>query len=232
VIFLLGLVFTAGCVAASAWRLFCVIELTPVDHASLAAALRSGRQRLPADPLHALEVIFAATPRADWECDAVRAFGRRVEASQALVGEVMTELDARAQRWVRVPRVCASLSSSFGFLLATVALRAGLSRLMGPLLESSVASVNAGVFEALDVVAVGLVGAAFCMAIQYQARAAVRARVAASERLVEVMETLRAREGSTLAGPGPRASVDLLHVKDEVPSPIVEVTAVASKGSL
>ena len=39
-------------------------------------------------------------------------------ARVALVNEQLAELDYLAQRWERVPRVCASISTSFGFLLA------------------------------------------------------------------------------------------------------------------
>ena len=231
-ILVLGLLFTAGCVAVSARRLFCVVELTPFDHASLAAALRERRPRLPAEPLHALEVVLSEMPGADWEREAAAALGRHAAGCQALVGELMTELDARAQRWARAPRVCASLASSFGFLLATVALLGGLSELEGQTGGASAGFVMAGVFDALDVVAVGMVGVAFCLAIQRRARAAVTMRLAAADRFVDVLESLSVGEGSALAEQGARASVGPPQVKDAIPSPIVQVTTVASKGSL
>jgi hypothetical protein len=185
VILLLGVLVSAACVIASARRLRCVVELGPIDHATIHEALRVRR-----GPLCTLEALFSATPGADWERDAVLALAQPLELRPALVGELMTELDFRAQSWSRVPRVCASLASSFGFLLATLSLRLGLADLAGPVGDSSVLAVNDAILDALDVAAVGLVGTALCIAIHYRARASLAGRLAASERLVELMGSL------------------------------------------
>jgi hypothetical protein len=208
VILVVALFFTFGCVLASLARLFYVVVATPVDPSSLAARLRTAKADLPPDPLRALDHALDAIPRADWERDLVRGLMQPAEPRAARVGEAMTELDFLLRRWARVPRVCASLASSFGFLLATVALRVGLSDLAGTLDSDQVLSVNGAVLDAIDVAAVGLVGTAFCIAIQYRGRAAVGVRLAGAERLVEVLEGFEDAHGGALAATAARASVD------------------------
>jgi hypothetical protein len=108
------------------------------------------------------------------------------------VNEQLAELDYRAQRWGRVPRVCASISSTSGFLLASLAMRAGLA--------SEDMDINAAVLAAINVVTIGLAGTAFCVAAHVRARAMTRARLAATDALVDRLETL-ASEGDGTAAP-------------------------------
>jgi len=199
-------------------RLFYAVVATPIDPSLLSTSLRAAKADLPRDSLNVLDGLLSSVPGADWERDVVRALAHPADPRSALVGEAMTELDFRTRRWARVPRVCASLASSFGFLLATVALRVGLSDLVGTLDPSEVLSVNAAVLDAIDVAAVGLVGTAFCVAIQYRARAAVGVRLAGAERLVEVLESLEVADGGALAGAVARASVDPLHPAERTES--------------
>ena len=186
----LALAFTLACVAASAVRLLYVTGATPVDPSAFVAAVRAAGDGSAPASLAALDTALRGLPEAEWERDVVRAMGEPTELRPALIGEAMTDLDFRARRWLRVPRVCASLSSSFGFLLATIALRVGLSDLAGTLDPDEVFSVNAAVLDAIDVAALGLVGTAFCIAIQYRARTALAARLAGAERFVELVESL------------------------------------------
>jgi len=209
-IVVLALAFTLACVVGSAFRLWYVVEATPIDPSTLTAGLRRDKSRLPPNAVRLFGEAAAAVPGADWERDVARAFSQADDVRLALLGEAMTELDFRARRWVRVPRVCASLASSFGFLLATVALRVGLSDLVGTLDPEEVVSVNAAVLDAIDVAAIGLVGTAFCIAIQYRARTAAASRLSEGERFVELLEALAARDGGALAPTEPRASVDAL----------------------
>jgi hypothetical protein len=91
------------------------------------------------------------------------------------------------QRWARVPRVCASIATSAGFLLATLVMRRGLAEadLSG---ETGDLVVRALVGDALTVAGFGIVGTAFCIAAMAQARRLVQDRAAAADRLVERLE--------------------------------------------
>jgi hypothetical protein len=218
VVLALALAFTLACVAASALRLSYVTGATPVDPSAFVAGVRAAAKGSVPASLTVLDSLLASVPATDWERDVLRAVGEPAELRPALIGEAMTDLDFRARRWLRVPRVCASLSSSFGFLLATVALRVGLSDLAGALDPEEVLSVNAAVLDAIDVAALGLVGTAFCMAIQYRARTTLAARLAGAERFVELMERLGARRGEALADALPRGSVQASQAAEE-PSP-------------
>ena len=71
-----------------------------------------------------------ALPGRDYEIEPVEVPPLRDEmerkARMALVNEQLREVDWSLGKWARVPRVCASISSSAGLLLATFVLRAGL----------------------------------------------------------------------------------------------------------
>jgi hypothetical protein len=218
-ILFIALVFTTGCVAASVRRLFFVIEATPLDPGTLVASLRRRRLELPSSALRELATAFESVEGAAWEVDVVRALEEPEDARPALLGEAMTDLDFLTRRWARVPRVSASLASSFGFLLATVALRVGLSDLVGTLDESQVLSVSSAVLDAVDVAAVGLVGAAFCIALQYRARAALSERLKGAERFVELIESFTLR--GHFAQPAGHASVAPPQTSEPVSSSVV-----------
>jgi hypothetical protein len=94
-----------------------------------------------------------------------------------LVNEQLLDLEWRASRWARVPRVCASISTSSGFLFATMALIGGLS-------EAPLPDVSAAVSPALDALSVSIAGAAFCIAVHVRVRRAVRQWLSAVDRLV------------------------------------------------
>jgi hypothetical protein len=178
-----GLVALA-CALASARRLWLVANATALDPSVALGELRAGgveRLRAAAD----------REPRADWERELVHAVvesGGR-EERRARVGEQLTELDYRIQRWARVPRVCASISASMGFLLATWVLRQGLVEL-GPSTSASVTElvVRGLIGDALAVVGFGFVGTAFCVAAQRHGRRIARARLRAADELVEALE--------------------------------------------
>jgi hypothetical protein len=207
-ILLLASLGTLACVLVSAARLRFVIEATPLDparlHSGLAMAVRNGGGSASID---ALAEAVGTGPQLEWERDILRGFRSGSANAPALLGEAMTELDFKLRRWLRVPRVCASLGTSFAFLLATIALRIGLSDLVGTLDPDRVVSVNDAVLQAVDVAAVGLVAAAFCIAIQVQARASLKARREASDDLVELLGQLADRDGAALAGDLHHASV-------------------------
>jgi hypothetical protein len=207
VLLTLAITVTCGCIAASGRRLAYVLGLTTIDSGALVAALRHFRGAGRGLPLPLLRESFLELPGADWERELVTALADAGPMRAALVGEAMTELDFRAKRWSGVPRVAASLASSFGFLLATVVVRVGLSGLAGGLDDGEVGAVDGTILDALDVAAVGLVGAAICIAIHFRSRALLPSRLLAAEQLVELLEGWE-EEATPLATRGDHDSVD------------------------
>jgi hypothetical protein len=104
----------------------------------------------------------------------------------ALVNEQLRELDHRVGRWSRVPRVCASICTSAGLLLATMALRIGLTESAETIDGRS--RIHGAIIDAMDVAAIGLAGAAFCITIQMRSRKAASSRAEAVDRLVDRLE--------------------------------------------
>jgi hypothetical protein len=173
-----------GCGVARAGRVWLVANATALDPGVALGELRAGG-------IDRLRAAAEREPRADWErelLDAVASSGGR-EEREARVGEQLTELDYRIQRWARVPRVCASISASTGFLLATWVLREGLVG-FGPTMSADVAElfVRGLIGDALAVVGFGFVGTAFCVAAQRHGRRIARARLRAADELVEALE--------------------------------------------
>ncbi len=119
-------------------------------------------------------------PAADWERDLLDALQASGALRVALVNEQLAELDYRAQRWGRVPRVCASISSSAGFLLAALVMSIGLA--------SDDVNLEDAVVAAINTVTIGMAGAAFCIAAHLRARTIARARLASTDKLVERLE--------------------------------------------
>jgi hypothetical protein len=172
----IAIVVAASCVAASWRRLALASSITATDPALLLAALRKDGAAWTA-----VARELSATGEAEWEHELLEALEATPEDVRvALTNEQLGELDYRSQEWARVPRVCASIASSSGFLLASLAMRAGLA--------ADAPDVNGAVASALNAATVGLAGAAFCIAAQSRARAVVRERMAAVDKLVERLE--------------------------------------------
>jgi hypothetical protein len=174
---LLAIVVVVLSVAASARRLSFAVAPTALDPDEILLALKKR-------PLAEIERAIAANPQADWERALFEALAHKGEERAAAVNEQLAELDFRAQRWQRVPRVCASIATSTGFLLASLALRQGLA--------SEEMDIDRAVVGAINVAAVGIAGASFCIALQVTARRAAKARMEATDRLVERLERLAA----------------------------------------
>jgi hypothetical protein len=171
-----------ACVLASARRLVLAVSPTRLDPKLIVDALRAergvGRRR---EIWTALRHAIAACDDATWEQDLLAAVdGSEPRSRIALVNEQLRELDWRAQRWVRVPRVCASVATSAGFLFACIALLRGLAL---PAEDAGAAFV-----PALDALAVGIAGTSFCFAVHLRAQRVVRERLSATDRLVDLLE--------------------------------------------
>jgi hypothetical protein len=184
-----ALVIAAVCVAASLRRIVFAVAPTSLDPVRLAKALRgdAGRARFVA-----IDEDVRRRPEGDWERALFEAMRRPASERAAHVNEQLTEVDYLTKRWDRVPRVCASVASSSGFLLAAVALRTGLSDPAAFDPETKSAILGAALVDAVDTAAIGIAGAAFCIAAQMVAKKAARAHADAIDDLVERLEALTA----------------------------------------
>lgn len=162
---------TALCAAASLERLRRAFAVTELDPELLTRALdREGREALlarlaawargegasaPEDALeHALLALDAPPPAGSTvDPDAHRG---------AVLTEALLALEQRARAWSKVPRVCANVATSSGFLLASLALRRGLAAgaLGGDLRQLLFTGL---VGQAIAVVVLGVVGATLCV---------------------------------------------------------------------
>lgn len=113
-----------------------------------------------------------------WEAQVFAAGdGASSDAREAGWGEALTEYEGLAQRWNRVPRVCANVATSAGFFFASISLIEALGR-------SDVPPVAATLFPALDCLAIGVAATSFCAAVHVRAMRSARARVEAAFRLI------------------------------------------------
>ncbi len=184
-----------ACIWASLARLRRAIAPTAIDPAPLMEALRgdAGRERY-AD----LCAQIAEDPDADWERELVHAFEKRGDERVARINELLLDLDHLVTSGARVPRVCASIAATTGFLLASLALRRGLGVATDLPLEVQDLAIHQAVRDGIDVAAVGICGAVFCVTVGMRAAKAAKARLRATDQLVERMEAL--------APPDPAAS--------------------------
>jgi hypothetical protein len=139
-----------------------------------------------------LRDAVVADPEARWERDLFLALDEsEPSARDALVMEQLQELDWRTQRWARVPRVCASIATSAGFLFGSLGLLRGLAL---PVEEGAGIATRAAMVSALDALAIGIAGTSFCIAVHVRTRRVVRERLALAERLVGRLQALAGGE--------------------------------------
>jgi hypothetical protein len=199
VISALAVIIALLCAAASTRRLWFAANATGIHPEESLAAVKKGG-------IEAFRAAAEKEPRADWERDLIAALSTEDEKARvALVNEQLTELDYRIQRWARVPRVCASVTASFAFLLATLVLRQGISEDLDIISTDINDLVTTGlVGQALTVAAMGLVGTAFCIAAAGEARKIASARAKAADKLVEALEkaVLYPKSSDSIREPG------------------------------
>ncbi len=170
------------CAGASARRLALAVSPTSLDPRLLLEELSS------IDTREAWTVLRDAVVarKIPWESDLFAAFASESDAErEAGVSEQLLELDWQSQRLSRVPRVCASIATSTGFLLGSVAMMRGL---VAP--ESDTAEV---LMSALDALTLGVAGTSFCVAVHLRARRVLRERLASVDRLVDRLRVLSAQ---------------------------------------
>ncbi len=166
------------CAAASLQRLSFALAPTALDPKMLSDAIAIGKPSIDD-----VERAISRVPGADWERDLAGAMRKPPEARIGDINEQLLELDQLASRWARVPRVCASVATSFGFLLGTLVLCEGL-------LDPEPEHIEQLVVGALNVVAVGVAGAIVCVAVHFRAGKAAKSRLVKTDGLVERLEKL------------------------------------------
>jgi hypothetical protein len=183
---LLSAVVALGCALAAGRRLVWAAAPTSVDPARLLDVLRKDHGRWTA-----LEDRLGTDQDLEWERDLVAAWRQEGRARDATVDEQLLELRWRILRWDRVPRVCASIATSAGFLFATIVF---LQALAAPVQRGVPVSWSV-LFAALTPFALGLAGTAFCVAVHLRARRIVPQRLAAYGRLVQAVLEGKGVEG-------------------------------------
>jgi len=179
----LSCLVTVVCVFASARRLARVVALTTLHPGPLLDALKGDDPLVVCAKLHA---AIGSDEHFAWERDLLAVVVPiQPRAREAQVNEQLTELDGRVERWARVPRVCASVATSAGFLLASVSIVRGLAV---PAADDAPVGARAAIEGALDALTIGIAGAAFCYSVHVRARRLVRDRLAEVDRLVLRLE--------------------------------------------
>jgi hypothetical protein len=196
-----ALVATA-CVVASGRRLAWAIAPWGLEPRLILQALESGSD---SEIRRRLQRALAADERFVREAELFAAFDEDDEqVRSARVSEQLIELDERTQRWARLPRVCASIATSAGMMLACVAL---VQSLAVPAWEASPSdeSVHAiadggAMSSALAALALGIAATSFCVAVHVRAARVCRERRVAIDQLVERLDRsrgLREQAGSS-----------------------------------
>ncbi len=175
---LLAAIVAIGCVAASARRVLFAVAPTTLDASILRQAIDAGER----------EKIRELIASSEWEKDVFDAATLEGEERAARMNEALSEIDHRLATWSRVPRVCASIASSTGFLCGAMALRAGLSAVDAAPDQAIDSVLHGAVGSALGVAALGIAAAVACVALDSEAKKAVRARRLAADLLVERLE--------------------------------------------
>lgn len=175
----LSALVAAVCVVASLRRLAVAVAPLWFDAAELGRAV-TGRRAVAS-----LRTALGAESRARWEQDLFAAFAENdVRLRDAIVNELLTELDGLTGAWSRVPRICASLATSCGFLFASVSLLRSWDGAQAP------PAVGLAVVSAVDTFSIGVMAAAFCLVIHVRAGRAARASLSAIDQLVERMRSV------------------------------------------
>lgn len=189
-----------GCVIASGRRLAWAVAPVELEPRMLLKALEGDRAL---DVWTALKGTLASDERFAWEQELLAAFDE-VEGPKrdARVNEQLLELEGRAARWARVPRVCASIGTSVGLLFGSLGLLQGLAEPA----DGTGDAIHEALFSALGSLSLGIAATAFCVAVHVRAGRVSAERRAAIDALVDRLERLRSDgRGGRPADPGPEA---------------------------
>ena len=197
--FLLATAVTCLCVYFSLRALRNTVDATAVNPREVARVLRIGESREKAKRLF---TWAKNEPVADLERDLLEAMTTlEGEVQVAHVNAVLTEVDHRLHVHLRVPRVCARLSSSVGLLCGAMALRHGLVE--GSLdLPPSELLLHGPIADLLAAVLMGISGAVWCASAARAVKKIADERLSAEDVLVERLEAVfRPASPATATGP-------------------------------
>ena len=183
---LLSVLVASVCALASVRRLAWAVAPTSLDARLLANELR--RQSQPVRSRFCAALVARDLP---WESSLFEAFFLQKGSREARVNEQLLEFDWRADRWSRVPRVCARVATSAGFLFACLALVVGAGGGAGANIEDPMAALR----PALDSLAIGIAGTSACVAVHMRARLARKERLAGADSLADCLRALGERRG-------------------------------------
>jgi hypothetical protein len=181
----LSAIVSLACVLASVRRLVLAVSTSTFDPELLARALKHPQDlaRLR-QGLDAGKSGESGESGESWEMGLVSAaLLQDADARAALIDEQVLEADWSSQRWAPVPRVCASIATSAGFLCASVVLIQALT-------AGSEEVTGAALVSALDALALGIAGASFCAAVHLRLRSGAKTRRASADRLIERVRQL------------------------------------------
>lgn len=208
------LVVALGCMGLSLRRLLFVFDAPFADAEALLKALRAAKKR-------GVTLLEARLPDGSFESMVQEAIAAPADIRVARLGEALMELEFSLAHWARVPRVCASITSSVGFLGAAVFLRRGLLEEV----DGDAPDFNGLVLSAIGVAAVGIAGAITCALLHRAAMREAKQRMRGADDLVEWLETY-----GIDAGEGEPAQLDYTGAPEGTGDPGEPVTAVANAG--
>jgi hypothetical protein len=181
----LAAIVSLGCVLAALRRLWLAMAADGLDAELLQRALAD------AGALKRLHAGLEARGGESSERELVAAACSPEAASRdALLDEQVIEADWASQRWAPVPRVCASIATSAGFLCGCMMVIHAVTA------DPADAAGAPSLLSAVGAVALGVAGASFCISVHVRLRPLLRARRAATDRLVD---RLRALAGAAAA---------------------------------
>jgi hypothetical protein len=177
---LLSALVASVCALASVRRLAWAVAPTSLDARLLASELRK-----QSPPVRSRFCAALANRDLPWESPLFAAFFLSKTSREASVNELLLDFDWRADRWSRVPRVCASIATSAGFLFACVALVGAVGGA-----NANVEDPLAALTPALDSLAIGIAGTSACVAVHVRARLARKERLAGVDSLADCLRVL------------------------------------------
>jgi hypothetical protein len=193
------------CVGASARRLAWAVAPIDLDPRMLAKALGAALEHGQGDALRRALGMLMEPPgdgqpdgrppvgarRFAWERDLFAALDEADRRQrEALINEQLLDVEARAARWSRVPRVCASIGTSAGLLFGSLALLQGLGAPAG---DGGAAATHEALSSALGALSLGIAATSFCVAVHVRAARVARERRQAIDNLVTVLERIPER---------------------------------------
>lgn len=179
-----------ACALASARRIWLVTHATFLHPDDLVAWL--GAEVQP-DSVDRLREALSDLAHAEWELEFLDALFVAEPARSALLNAQLGELERRLKAFEHVPRVCARIATSTGFLFGTLALRRVVADAGEWSLDASDTVVHEAILRAMILVAMGLASTAFCVAAHRCARKLAHGRLEAVDRMVDRLEAILER---------------------------------------